>query len=187
MKFSRRREYQLHWAQRSEYKTTKKEGNRVHADKLREKGGCEGRYYCVNLQNENTVEIRIFNGTLREESFIAALELCQTFADYAKSHNADDIAAATWDDVISYDGFDTLKEYCDYRNIDGTTTGDTVVLAPPRWDIIPQPGDLVRFKGDTSFAKIARAAEDNEYNRRWYDEHIDIIAPMLRDESNVLT
>lgn len=132
VRFSRRREWQLHWAQRSDYKTTKKEGSRVHADKLRAKGGCEGRYYCVNLQNENTVEIRIFNGTLREESFIAALELCQTFADYAKNHNADEIAAATWDDVISYDGFDTLKEYCNYRNIDGTTTGDTVMLAPPR-------------------------------------------------------
>ncbi len=44
-----------------------------------------GRYTAVNLTNENTIEYRFFRGTLKPESFIAAVELCHALAEFPKA------------------------------------------------------------------------------------------------------
>lgn len=59
-----------------------------------------GRYYAINLENANTVEIRIFRGTLVEETFFACLELVDFLARYVKKHTIHYIQRVTWDKVV---------------------------------------------------------------------------------------
>ena len=44
-----------------------------------------GRYICVNLQNSDTVEFRMFRGTLKTNTLLAALELVDRICDVAFS------------------------------------------------------------------------------------------------------
>lgn len=47
------------------------------------KGGHGGRYICVNLQNRDTVEFRMFRGTLKPNTIFATLELLDRICDLA--------------------------------------------------------------------------------------------------------
>ena len=42
-----------------------------------------GRYTCVNLQNSSTIEFRIFRGTLKYNTFLAALQMVNRICDVA--------------------------------------------------------------------------------------------------------
>ena len=80
LKFSRRTEANImRWASR--YGIA--EDTKATYDKA--KKGSFNRYVCVNLQNYNTVEFRIFRGTLKYETFIATLQLVHEICDKAIS------------------------------------------------------------------------------------------------------
>ncbi len=79
LKFSRRTPRQLEqWAARYGYKDQPKE-ILDHA----KKGGHGGRYSSVNLENYNTIEFRIFRGTLKYNTLIATLQLVNRVCDVA--------------------------------------------------------------------------------------------------------
>lgn len=59
-----------------------------------------GRYVAVNLENEDTVEFRLFRGTLRYETFIAALQLVHEICTLAVSVNDETIEAMPWSDFV---------------------------------------------------------------------------------------
>lgn len=81
LKFSRRTQSQLdHWAARYGYKDRPME-ILDHA----KKGYGNGRYSCVNLQNRDTIEFRIFRGTLKHNTLIATLQLVNKLCDVAIS------------------------------------------------------------------------------------------------------
>ena len=61
---------------------------------------CDGRYNCINLQNEATIEFRIFKGTLNPSSFFATLELVNNICKFALSHTADEVNAMSWSDLL---------------------------------------------------------------------------------------
>lgn len=44
----------------------------------------DNRYHIVNFANEKTVEIRMFNGTLRADVIFAYLQFCKLLVDYSK-------------------------------------------------------------------------------------------------------
>lgn len=76
LNFSRRTMRQLErWASRYGYKDQPKE-ILDHA----KKGGM-GRYACVNLCNANTIEFRLFRGTLKYNTLIATLQLVDRICD----------------------------------------------------------------------------------------------------------
>lgn len=67
------------------------------------------RYQAVNLTNYNTIEFRMFRGTLNIETYIATLQLCHTLvmtARYAESTEA--IQNIKWEDLLQYD---EIKSY----------------------------------------------------------------------------
>lgn len=71
MKFSRRTQCQLErWAARYGYKEQPME-----ILDYAKKGYHGGRYICANPQNSDTVEFRMFRGTLKTSTFLATLEL----------------------------------------------------------------------------------------------------------------
>ena len=72
LKFSRRTEDAvMRWASRYGIHTTAKDTYKNAKDKY------AGRYVAVNLENYNTIEIRIFRGTLNIKTFIATLQLIE--------------------------------------------------------------------------------------------------------------
>jgi len=95
LKFSRRTEANImRWASRYGIE----ESAKAVYDKA--KKGNMGRYVCVNLQNYNTIEFRIFRGTLKYETFIATLELVHEICN--RAIDATDYAFETmcWSDFV---------------------------------------------------------------------------------------
>ena len=97
LKFSRRTPRQLeHWAARYGYKEQPKE-LLDHA----KKGGHGGRYSCVNLQNADTIEFRIFRGTLKYNTLIATLQLLDRICDVALFMSDDELKAMSWTTFVA--------------------------------------------------------------------------------------
>lgn len=96
LKFSRRTNRQLErWAARYGYKDTPKE----MMDQA--KNHHLGRYACVNLTNTNTIEIRIFRGTLKYNTFLATLQLVNRLCDMAIHLSDAEIHAMSWSEFTS--------------------------------------------------------------------------------------
>ena len=92
LKFSRRTPRQLErWATRYGYKDQPKE-LLDHA----KKGYHGGRYTSVNLTNTDTIEFRIFRGTLKYNTLIATLQLLNRICDVAICLTDDQIKAMSW-------------------------------------------------------------------------------------------
>ena len=100
LKFSRRSEYSMNrWAARYGYEKT----GREILDKA--KKGNNGRYAAVNLMNYTTIEFRMFRGTLKYNTFIAALELVDAICDLAVNLTDEGIAKMSWSEFV-----DTITE-----------------------------------------------------------------------------
>lgn len=92
LKFSRRTQGQLNqWAARYGYKDQPQE-ILDHA----KSGRHAGRYTAVNLTNADTVEFRMFRGTLKHNTLIATLELLDCIIDAAIYLTDDDLKAMSW-------------------------------------------------------------------------------------------
>ena len=95
LKFSRRTQHQLErWASRYGCKPHPKE-MLAHV-----KNGHWSRYTCVNLDNRDTIEFRIFRGTLKFNTFVATLQLVNRICDVAFSLSDEELCALSWEDFI---------------------------------------------------------------------------------------
>lgn len=96
LKFSRRTQRQLdRWAARYGYKD--------HPGEMMEhiKKGRSNRYTCVNLTNEDTIEFRIFRGTLKYNTLIATLQMVNHICDVAIFLSDDELKALSWSEFVS--------------------------------------------------------------------------------------
>lgn len=95
LKFSRRTEIQLNkWAARYGYKDRPKE-----ILETAQKGGY-GRYACVNIQNYDTIEFRIFRGTLKYNTFAATLQLVNEICNVALFVSDEELSTLSWSDFV---------------------------------------------------------------------------------------
>lgn len=95
LRFSRRTQEQINrWASRYGFKDNPKE-LLEHA-----KNTNIGRYACVNLANESTIEFRIFRGTLKYSTLIATLQLVDEICSVAISLSQEEIQALSWQDFV---------------------------------------------------------------------------------------
>ena len=96
LKFSRRTQRQLdHWAARYGYKEKPKD-ILDHA-----KGhNSAGRYTAVNLTNRDTVEFRMFRGTLKHNTLIATLELLDNICEMAVYLTDKDVQGLSWTSFV---------------------------------------------------------------------------------------
>lgn len=69
--------------------------------------GYSDRYSCVNLCNENTIEFRIFRGTLNPKSFFASLIFIDNLVRICNDSNRHSIKNKTWEDFIP----ESIKDY----------------------------------------------------------------------------
>ena len=65
------------------------------------KGGGGGRYSSVNLQNRNTIEFRIFRGTLKQNTLIATLQLVNKLCEVAVSLPDELLKPLAWTTFVS--------------------------------------------------------------------------------------
>lgn len=110
--FSRRTNRQLEeWAQRYNTKGIPHE----ELYKTAKQHSKHDRYMAVNLRNEHTVEIRMFRGTLKVDTFIATAQLVQRLVDVAiECKTIAEAYEVTWERLIDCDYIE-LTEYCKSR------------------------------------------------------------------------
>lgn len=95
LKFSRRTEKQMsQWAARYGYKNNPKD----ILDHAKKDGN--SRYTCVNITNWNTVEFRMFRGTLKYNTLIATLELVNRICNLAVHFDDEKLAKISWSDFV---------------------------------------------------------------------------------------
>ena len=93
--FSRRSPYSMNrWAARYGIEKT---GKQI-LDKA--KKGNVGRYAAINLCPYQTIEFRLFRGTLKLNTLIATLQLVNKICDVALSMSEEEIAAQSWRDFV---------------------------------------------------------------------------------------
>jgi len=91
LRFSRRTEQQLkRWAARYGYKD--------RPDEILDtaKKGYGGRYTCINIFNRDTIEFRIFRGTLKYNTLAATLQLVQEICNVAVFMSDGELAKQSW-------------------------------------------------------------------------------------------
>ena len=95
LRFSRRSQSQMEqWAARYGRKDDPKEVLK-HA-----KGSSMGRYTCVNLTNFDTIEFRLFRGTLKLNTFLATLQIVDRICDVALSLSDLQMQELTWTNFV---------------------------------------------------------------------------------------
>lgn len=113
LKFSRRTSGQLdQWAARYGYKDHPKE-ILDHA----KKGNGRGRYACINLQNTETIEFRIFRGTLKLNTLLATLQFVDRVCDVAIYLTDDELKAMSWTAFVSGCKESELVQYLKERRL----------------------------------------------------------------------
>ena len=110
IKFSRRKEANLNrWAAR--YATI---SNTTKETYTKAKGKCMGRYVAVNLLNYDTIEFRIFRGTLKHKTFIATLQLVAHICKLAALMFDEDFEKMSWLDFVITIDPDEMPELIEY-------------------------------------------------------------------------
>ena len=113
LKFSRRSERQLErWAARYGYK----EHPQDILDAAK-KGYGGGRYSCVNLGNHDTIEFRIFRGTLKCNTLIATLQLLDRVCEVAILYSDEEIRNLSWTSFVAELSLPELIQYLKERRL----------------------------------------------------------------------
>lgn len=95
LKFSRRTQSNMNrWSARIGYETTPQKV----LNKAKEN---YNRYVAVNLQNRSTVEIRMFRGTIKYNTFVATLQMVDKIVDIAINLTDEEIDNLSWSEFVS--------------------------------------------------------------------------------------
>ena len=113
LRFSRRTQRQVEqWAARYGMKDRPKEILN-HAKK-----DCEGlRYTCVNLCNTQTIEFRVFRGTLKLNTLLATIQLVNRICDVALYMTDEEVQALSWPAFVSGCQEPELVQYLKERRL----------------------------------------------------------------------
>lgn len=122
VKFSRRAESRLdHWAPRPSIRYETSWSGAEIAEQMSHisvrLANHNARYTAVNLTNRATIEFRIFRGSLKRDTVIAAIQLVDNMCEYAMTHTWDDIQASTWLDVARCKPYNELDQYLVNRGL----------------------------------------------------------------------
>ena len=154
VKFSRRTMNQIeNWAERVELDAEQSDTPATINLKVKDKKG--NRYVAVNLCNTNTIELRLFNGSLRKDTVLATLELCRNLAKAAKEWTLAQVEESTFGALVRIAETEYLEDYCERREISLDDKGVSVVKKC--WNAIKNHGDsvekfdIVHISRDSSF------------------------------------
>lgn len=76
------------------------------------------RYFAINLQNDHTIELRLFRGTLNYNTFVATLQFCQLLIDIVRNTNIKNLHNITWEFIVDVaKDYTELTEYLEQRKL----------------------------------------------------------------------
>ena len=82
------------------------------------------RYIAVNCENSATIEFRLFNGTLKRDTLIATMQLCNSICKYAMTHTIRECLESSFLAVALYERYNELETYLIARGLaDASCTG----------------------------------------------------------------
>lgn len=111
--FSRRTQRQMNrWAARYGYKDVPKE----ILDHVKT-GDHQGRYTAVNLENVDTIEFRMFRGTLKLNTLIATLQMVNRICDVAISLSDEELHSMSWPTFVTGCTQPELVQYLKERRL----------------------------------------------------------------------
>ena len=119
-----RREPHYRWSQPipTQYRPTDTDGTRAIIRKANALQSFQGlgvhddnRYYVLNLQNVNTIEFRLFKGTLNADTFYATLALVDGIVRWCKQHTTVELHSVTFDEIIEWIADEKLTNYWSTR------------------------------------------------------------------------
>lgn len=117
--FTRRESSKLNeWAKRCNMNDSENDTEKEVICKSKRFKDC-GRYYALNLRNKNTIEFRLFRGTLKYNTFIATLQFVSNLVNYAKDHTLQDIQRTniTMNTIFEYKEYEELNQYAKERKL----------------------------------------------------------------------
>lgn len=110
--FSRRSSYNMNrWSARLGFEKTGQEILKKAKDST------HGRYSALNLCNYSTIEFRFLRGTLKYNTFIAALQMINKICDAAISMSEDEIEDLSWSGFVSSVQEPELIQYLKERRL----------------------------------------------------------------------
>lgn len=77
----------------------------------------EDRYRAVNLRNSDTIEIRIFKGTLKFSTYMASIELVNNFMQAALKFSNEETEKLTFEEIINLLPTKYLIPYCEEKHL----------------------------------------------------------------------
>lgn len=102
------------------------------------------RYTCINLQNTNTVEFRIYRGTLNYERFLASILFTDAVCNFVKGYsivffvNEKHKSNLLWEKFIDFigknDRYDFLKKYFKNHTLDNKQISKVVLSSHEDYD-----------------------------------------------------
>lgn len=122
VKFARRLPSQLHWAEKNEidFDDAEDEEQLIGLALETEEAG---RYQAVNLCNTNTIEFRIFRGSLELNTIKATLELVSNICEYCMKHTVLEVMNSQWPDLAYFKEYTELSDYLALHNLAQTQIG----------------------------------------------------------------
>ena len=112
--FSRRIASQIHWTRNPASAITDSIIPDDTIEDIRNKLSpmhCD-RYYAINITNRNTIEFRLFRGTLKYSTFMATLEFVNGICHWVKNHTLAEVCAVDMHTLFTADEFkDTAYFY----------------------------------------------------------------------------
>ena len=93
------------------------EWSKLDEVKKLDKYNFEGHHSAINVENWNTIEFRIFKGTLNFTTYYATLEFVNNLIHYVKDKTDEEVEQGNFRDILDYLPTIHLKQYCLDRNI----------------------------------------------------------------------
>lgn len=123
-RFARRSSAQ--WARKPDVRVTNADvtdNEIVHTihDKVKD----SGRYVAVNLQNRNTIEFRLFRGTLKVTTLYATLQFVDTLCRFAKKMELREVDLVQWEHIfagLDREEYHYLFDYMENRGLNAELT-----------------------------------------------------------------
>jgi len=88
--------------------------DKEHSAKYGQMRGAARRHSAVNLCPANTVELRVFKGSLNPETILASIELVDHMVRFVKDCNKEDLLKLQWEDFVKAINPDTYPELMSY-------------------------------------------------------------------------
>lgn len=88
----------------------------------------EGHYFALNITNHNTIEFRIFRGTLNLKTYMLTLQMVYNLVTGAKNHLLAELSNMKFEDFLDDDGKEYFKIRKEMKGFGMTEAGESEVI-----------------------------------------------------------